>query len=135
MFIYIMTQFVFSKWGCNMENRTNVMIKEQNFTSFFTDVKALTKGIVLYANIMPIIAGFWLAVYFSNGSFYEHLDLFILTAVGSTLIISGALILNNWYEVDLDREMIRTENRPTVTGRLSMKTVLFLGISATVLGL
>src|SRR5690625_4104004 len=55
-------------------------------------------------------------------------------AIGSTLFMSGALMLNNWYEVDLDREMKRTQLRPTVTGNFSLKFVFNLGVISSVIG-
>jgi len=109
----------------------------QNFklSTFLADLKSLTKSIVLIANVLPILTGFWLAIYFTNASFIAHIDTLIITIIGSTLIIAGALILNNWYEVDLDREMTRTQERPTVTGNFSMNTVLAMGIIASILGI
>ncbi|HLR15839.1 MAG TPA: heme o synthase, partial [Bacillota bacterium] len=101
---------------------------------FFHDLKLLTKGLVLYANVLPVLAGFMLALYFTNTPLRSSLGLFLATMVGSILITAGALIINNWYEVDLDKEMKRTKERPTVTGNFSMKTVLWMGVSATGLG-
>lgn len=103
--------------------------------SFLADLKSLTKSIVLVANVLPVFAGFWLAIYFTNASFMAHIDTFLITMIGSTLTVAGALILNNWYEVDLDREMMRTQQRPTVTGNFSMNTVLTMGIVASALGI
>lgn len=108
--------------------------KEQSKTTIISDIKALVKGIVLISNVLPVLTGFWLALYFTNSSFAAHWDVFLLTIVGSTFVMAGALILNNWYEVDLDREMLRTKERPTVTGAISLNTVFALGISATVIG-
>ena len=48
--------------------------------------------------------------------------------------MAGALVLNNWYEVDLDSKMERTKKRPTVTGNISMSTVLKLGIAFSIIG-
>ena len=110
-------------------------LKVHDFRSFLSDLKSLTKSIVLIANVLPVFAGFWLALYFTDASFMAHLDTLIITIIGSTLTIAGALILNNWYEVDLDREMMRTQQRPTVTGNLSMNTVLLMGIMASALGI
>ena len=110
-------------------------LKVHDFRSFLSDLKSLTKSTVLIANVLPVFAGFWLALYFTDASFMAHLDTLIITIIGSTLTIAGALILNNWYEVDLDREMMRTQQRPTVTGNLSMNTVLLMGIMASALGI
>lgn len=116
-----------------MDERTNS--NKSDIVTILTDIKSLIKGIVLIANVLPVLTGFLLAIYFTNSSLIAHLDVFILTMIGSTLVMAGALILNNWYEVDLDREMIRTKKRPTVTGNFSLTTVLIMGISTSILGI
>lgn len=113
---------------------TNYDTEKQSIRTVLQDIKSLVKGVVLLANVLPILSGFWLALYFTNGSFLDNVEKFIFMTVGGTLVMAGALILNNWYEVDLDRAMGRTQERPTVTGNFSMRTVLTLGIIATVLG-
>lgn len=118
-----------------MNISTEYNVEKRSMRTILTDIKSLVKGIVLIANVLPILSGFWLALYFTNTSFVEYWDKFLYMAIGSTFVIAGALILNNWYEVDLDREMTRTQLRPTVTGNFSMKTVLSLGIISSVLGL
>jgi protoheme IX farnesyltransferase len=100
-----------------------------------SDVKALIKAGVLFSNILPVFTGFWLAIYFTDTSFADHFGVFLLVMIGSTLVMAGALILNNWYDVDIDRLMTRTRHRPTVTGAISFKLVLILGVSSTVVGL
>lgn len=105
-----------------------------NRTRIFADIKSLFKGPVLIANVLPVFTGFWLALYFTNASFIDYLDVFLLTMIGSTLVMGGALVINNWYDVDIDTVMDRTKNRPTVTGHFSLKFVLALGIILTVLG-
>lgn len=109
--------------------------RELTFMTLLGELKTLTKSIVLLANVLPVFLGFWLALYFTNSSILSYIDLLLMTMLGSTLTVAGALILNNWYEVDLDREMKRTQKRPTVTGTLSMNTILALGIIASALGL
>lgn len=106
----------------------------KSLSTVLADLKSLLKGIVLIANVLPVLTGFWLAVYFTNTTISENWRLFLLTMVGSLFIVAGALVLNNWYEVDLDREMARTKKRPTVTGNFSMKTVLTLGIVFSIIG-
>lgn len=109
-------------------------LNEGKETSMVTDLKLLFKGLVLVLNVLPVIIGFWLAVYITGGTFSEHLDAFILTVVGSILLMAGALALNNWYEVDLDKLMQRTKKRPTVTGNISLQTVFTIGITLSILG-
>jgi heme o synthase len=100
----------------------------------FSDFRALFKAPVLVANVLPVFTGFWLALYFTNASFINHWGVFLLTMLGSTLVMAGALVLNNWYDVDIDKIMNRTKHRPTVTGHVSLKSVLMMGIIITILG-
>lgn len=102
--------------------------------TFFRELKLLVKGLVLVANVLPIISGFWLALYYTNSSFSAYWDQFLLAAVGGCFVIAGALIINNWYEVDLDEAMARTKARPTVTGSFSLQTVFRLGVSFSAVG-
>ncbi|MCT2537899.1 heme o synthase [Aquibacillus koreensis] len=103
-------------------------------TSVIADIKSLFKGLVLISNVLPVLIGFWLALYFSGGSFGDHWLTFVLTIIGSITLIGGALVLNNWYDVDIDTVMKRTQHRPTVTGTISLRSVLILGIGLSVIG-
>lgn len=110
-------------------------IEKQGIKSFLMDLKSLVKGIVLIANVLPILSGFWLALYFTDASFTMYWDRFFYMIIGGTLLMAGALMLNNWYEVDLDEHMTRTQERPTVTGNISLKAVLTAGIVSSLLGI
>ncbi|MUK90195.1 protoheme IX farnesyltransferase [Ornithinibacillus sp. L9] len=99
-----------------------------------SELKSLFKAGVLVANVLPVLTGFLLALHFNHLSFVEHWDLLVLTLLGSTCIMAGALAINNWYDVDIDTVMERTKRRPTVTGTLSLRTVLLLGVSLSVVG-
>lgn len=103
-------------------------------SSLFSDIKLLFKAPVLMANVLPVFTGFWLALYFTGSSFSDHLGLFFLTIFGSTLVMAGALALNNWYDTDIDSVMDRTKNRPTVTGHFPLKMVLWIGIGLSLAG-
>lgn len=107
---------------------------DRKSSSTFQDIKLLVKGIVLVLNILPIFTGYILALYFTKVELHAVWGNFLLTMIGSTFVMAGALILNNWYEVDLDQKMQRTQKRPTVTGSMSMKKVLGLGVFASIIG-
>src|SRR5699024_5073925 len=79
------------------------------------------------------LSGFWLALYFTDSSFIMFWDKFLYMLIGGTLLMAGALMLNNWYEVDLDENMMRTQERPTVTGNFSLNTVLTAGVVSSIL--
>lgn len=129
-------QYIICEGTC-LEDKT--LIRDRSYTyqllSFFSDLKYLLKGKVLLANVLPVFTAYWLALHFNGERFIDHLGVFFLMMIGSTLVISGALMLNNWYESDLDRLMTRTQNRPTVTGAFTLKAVLWSGIISTLLGL
>ncbi len=109
-------------------------LDKQNTFTIIADLKSLFKANVLVANVLPVFTGFWLALYFTETSFSTHWEVFLLTIVGSTMVIAGALILNNWYDVDIDTIMERTQKRPTVTGNIPLKVVLTMGIVFTIIG-
>lgn len=119
----------------SLQKVENITItRERNASTLISDLKSLFKAPVLIANVLPVFTGFWLALYFSNASFIDHLDVFLLSILGSTLVMAGALIINNWYDVDIDTIMDRTKNRPTVTGNISLKVVLIMGIVLSIIG-
>lgn len=103
-------------------------------SNFLSDLMSLFKAIVLIANVLPVFTGLWLAMYFTNTSITDKLDVVMLTIIGSTLVMAGALVLNNWYDADIDAVMDRTKKRPTVTGTISLNAVLTIGITITIIG-
>ncbi|MFD1849178.1 heme o synthase [Oceanobacillus bengalensis] len=107
----------------------------QKIKTMMSEVKALIKIGIIHSNLITTFAGFWLAIYFSGASITSNWDKFILTMLGSALVIAGGCIFNNWYDVDIDPKMARTKKRPTVTGFFSLKAVLTMGIITTVIGL
>lgn len=107
----------------------------QSASTFFSDIKSLIKGPVLIANVLPIFAGFWLALHFSGMTLAGNWSLFWLTMIGSTFLMAGALVMNNWFDSDIDTFMERTKKRPTVTGNFTLKTVLNIGLVLSVIGM
>jgi heme o synthase len=111
------------------------VVNTKRHSNFLTDLMSLFKAVVLIANVLPVFTGLWLAMHFTNTSFIDNLDIVMLTVIGSTLVMSGALALNNWYDTDIDSVMDRTKKRPTVTGAISLQVVLTIGISLTIIGM
>ena len=108
---------------------------EKKASTFFGAVKALIKIGIVNSNLITVIAGFWLALYFTNSSFVDNIGTLLLTVAGSGLVIAGGAIMNNWYDVDIDPKMERTKTRPTVTGLFSLPSVLRAGMLTTIAGL
>ncbi|MFC7391992.1 heme o synthase [Scopulibacillus cellulosilyticus] len=93
------------------------------------------KSGIIKSNLIPMFAGLTLALYTYRISLFDKLPEIIFALIGSILVIGAAGAFNNLYDRDIDSVMKRTKNRPTVTGTIKPKTVLWLGISMTVLGL
>ncbi len=64
---------------------------------------------------------------------FPPLDLIIYTLLGGTLLAVSANVLNQIFEVETDRLMERTANRPLVTGEITRNSAyvysIFLGVS------
>lgn len=121
-----------------MYRREEKLIENENYTQSQPRSKILAQTVktgIIRSNLVPMFAGLTLSLYTYQISFFEKLPEIILAFIGSILIIGAAGTFNNLYDRDIDSIMKRTKNRPTVTGEISPKTVLWLGIIMTVFGL
>ncbi|WP_173916593.1 heme o synthase [Halobacillus sp. Marseille-Q1614] len=114
---------------------TQVMNSTVRDTSLLADIKSLIKVGIINSNLITTFTGFWLAVYFTGASFIDQWVTFLLTMIGTALVIAGGCILNNWYDRDIDQLMERTVKRPTVTGSIPINVIKWMGIGVTVTGL
>ncbi len=89
--------------------------------------KTIKTGIIK-SNLIPMFAGATLAMYTYQFSLIEKLPELIFAFIGTAFVIGGAGALNNYYDRDIDSIMERTKERPTVTGEIQPKTVLWLSI-------
>ena len=64
----------------------------------------------------------------------NYIQLFYLIS-GGILIVSSSNIFNQIIELDLDKLMKRTQNRPLPKNKITTRTALFLAISSSVIGL
>ncbi|MCM3568770.1 heme o synthase [Neobacillus mesonae] len=103
-------------------------------TSAWKDFMALIKIGIVNSNLITTFTGIWLALHFTGQSFLEHLDVIFYTIAGSSFIIAGSCVVNNYVDRDIDHLMERTKTRPTVTGKVLPFKVLGLGIFLIGLG-
>jgi heme o synthase len=54
--------------------------------------------------------------------------------IGTALMASGTAAVNQWYERDVDRLMIRTRGRPLPSGRLKPARALIFGMGVSFIG-
>lgn len=90
----------------------------------------LTKPGVLFGNVITAVAGYMVA---SIHSF--HWVTFVAMLVGTTLVIAGACVLNNYLDQDIDAKMERTKTRPLVQGDVSPTAALVFCVLLTALGM
>lgn len=97
-------------------------------------IGATVKTGIIKSNLIPMFAGLTLALFTYQKDLVTTFPNIIYAFIGSTLVIAAAGAFNNLYDRDIDAIMKRTSKRPTVTGEISAKTVLWLSIIMTVLG-
>ena len=82
----------------------------------------ITKPGIIYGNLITAIAGYLLASDLKiNGKSFSGL------VIGLGLVIAAACTFNNLADRSIDRKMTRTKNRPSVSGKISLKTGLVYG--------
>ncbi|OLG03420.1 Heme O synthase protoheme IX farnesyltransferase COX10-CtaB [Bacillus paralicheniformis] len=95
--------------------------------------KTIKTGIIK-SNLIPMLSGLTLSLYTYKISLSEKLPEIFFALIGSILVMGAAGAFNNLYDRDIDSIMERTKNRPTVTGEIKPKTVLWLGIFMMIFG-
>ncbi|MCM3706458.1 MULTISPECIES: heme o synthase [Cytobacillus] len=99
-------------------------------------ILALTvKTGIIKSNLIPMFAGLTLALYTYNFGLLEKLPEIMLAFIGSSLVMGAAGAFNNLYDRDIDSIMKRTQSRPTVTGEITTKQVLWLASLMSVFGI
>ena len=78
-----------------------------------------------------VLATAWVALYLAPGALHPVL------AVATMLCIAtgagAAAAINNWYDHDIDRRMVRTRQRPTACGRIAPADALTFGLALAIL--
>jgi len=59
---------------------------------------------------------------------------FVHTMIGTALMASGTAALNQWYERDVDKLMLRTRGRPLPSGQLKPPHAFVFGIAVSLIG-
>jgi heme o synthase len=76
------------------------------------------------------------AVGYSFGAGLHFSFAVLLNAIlGTALMASGAAVLNQWYERDVDSRMTRTRRRPIPSGTIQAGHALYFGIGLSLAGL
>ncbi|GAC91252.1 protoheme IX farnesyltransferase [Anoxybacillus flavithermus NBRC 109594] len=100
----------------------------------FKDVLAVVKIGIVNSNLITTFTGLWLALHFTGKGFLSNLHIVFFALIGSALVIAGSCALNNFIDRDIDHLMERTKNRPTVSGSVEPKRVLWFGVFLVAIG-
>ena len=108
---------------------TQQAVSSLNVATRFQDFKAVTKMGLSLSVVFSSIAGYLLA---AEEVRFSVLGLLV---VGGYCMVGASNVFNQIIERDLDALMIRTENRPIPSGRISVTNAFILGLVLTILGL
>jgi protoheme IX farnesyltransferase len=95
----------------------------------FRDYYVLTKPGIIYGNLITTTAGFLLA----SGNSVDPL-LLIQVLLGTGAIIASGCVFNNIIDLDIDKAMLRTKNRPLVRKSVSTKSGFFFALGLGIFG-
>jgi len=75
-----------------------------------------------------LLPGWW-AIALASDHLGNDLGLFILFAIGATVMRAAGCTINDIWDRDLDAKVIRTQNRPLANGSLTLRqAILFLAV-------
>ncbi len=80
--------------------------------------------------VFSSVAGYLIAV----GSQVNYLTL-IMLAIGGYCMVGASNAYNQVLEVDIDKLMDRTKNRPVPSGNMTVRTAMIIAITLTIIGL
>ena len=92
------------------------------------DLAQLTKFRLSISVVISSLAGYFLAI--------DQVDYFTLSllVLGGYSMVGASNAFNQVFEIDLDRLMLRTQNRPLPDGRMNPRAALFIGVALTLIG-
>ncbi|GGH74354.1 protoheme IX farnesyltransferase [Pullulanibacillus pueri] len=109
-------------------------LADKKKTGTFKDFLEICKTGIVNSNLVTTFTGIWLALKLTDQLFLDNLVKIILVLAGAALVIAGGCCLNNFIDRDIDQLMERTRERPSATGTLIPRQVLWAGIIMSTLG-
>jgi len=85
------------------------------------------------ALLMTALGFVWGSLEWDSSTF--NFILFAWTMLGTGLLGVSCGVLNQYLEIDLDKKMIRTQNRPLPTGKIDAKEALVIGWVLGIVGM
>lgn len=110
-------------------NSTVITETKTSMNTLISDLKQLTKVGLSMSVVFSSVAGYLLAIDIVN---YSTL---LLLALGGFFMVGASNAFNQIIEKDTDALMIRTQNRPLPTARMSVNVAMAIAVLFTILGL
>lgn len=95
----------------------------------FVQLTRLDKPIGVFLLLWPTLGALWIA---AQG--FPGFKLFIIFLLGTWLMRSAGCAINDYADADFDGDVLRTEARPIVTGKISRKEALLTFLLLSALG-
>ena len=118
--------FLFSK------NNSKKKIKRSSMNLFYSFIE-LSKPRIMWLVVISTMLGYYLGS-INNTLFLFNFSTILYTIIGTMCVCSGASILNQFLEKDLDKNMNRTKNRPLPSERIKPETARNFGTYISALG-
>ncbi|MEX0762073.1 MAG: heme o synthase [Dehalococcoidia bacterium] len=99
-------------------------VPQLTFREVVSDYVALTKPRIMSLLLVTALTG---AVLAANGM--PPVVLLVSVLLGGAMASGGASALNHWFEIDVDRRMGRTKQRPVAMGRIPPRNALYFGLA------
>ena len=109
--------------------RQNETLISANKQLTLSDFSQLTKFRLSITVVISSIAGYFLAVD------TVHYPTLLLLTLGGYAMVGASNAFNQVFEKDLDKLMLRTQNRPLPKGRMQPNRALFIGVILTLIGI
>ena len=108
--------------------QSNKIIEITSAHQVLNDLAQLTKFRLTVSVVISSLAGYFLAI--------DHADYFtlFLLILGGFFMVGASNAFNQVFEIDFDKLMLRTQNRPLPDGRMNSNSALFIGAALTILG-
>ena len=100
-------------------------VSKKNISKFITLSKLRIVELLLITTVPSMIVSIY---------GFPPLELIVFTLLGGTLLAVSANVLNQIFEIETDRLMERTANRPLVTGEINKKSAYVYSISLGLVG-
>ena len=108
--------------------QSNKIIEITSAQQVLNDLAQLTKFRLTVSVVVSSLAGYFLAI--------DHADYFtlFLLILGGFFMVGASNAFNQVFEIDFDKLMLRTQNRPLPDGRMNSNSALFIGVALTIFG-